>query len=174
MRANAVGHESEVAFFWRHVDKQQDCWLWTGKIQSQGYGRVCFRCRAFYAHRYSYELVHGPIPAGLHLDHLCHNRDPLCTLSNLCPHRRCVNPAHLEAVLPKINASRGRRGQQAECIHGHAFSPENTYIRSDGGGRQCIACNYIRTCKRLGRCKSPWLHREGQCGQPIKYAYMRP
>jgi hypothetical protein len=40
-----------------------------------------------------YEEAYGPIPARLHIDHLCRVR-------------RCVNPAHLDAVTSKENTHR--------------------------------------------------------------------
>lgn len=48
--------------------------------------------------RWAYEQVHGPIPAGLEIDHLCFNT-------------RCVNVDHLEAVthLENIHRSRSTR-----------------------------------------------------------------
>jgi hypothetical protein len=46
------------------------------------------------AHRFAYELLVGPIPEGLVIDHLCRNR-------------RCVNPAHLEPVTAEENWRRG-------------------------------------------------------------------
>lgn len=70
-----------------------DCWLWTGTIRPDGYGQVTVGRKQQRAHRLVYELLVGPIPEGLTLDHLCRNPP-------------CVNPDHLEPVTLKINIER--------------------------------------------------------------------
>jgi len=81
-------------------------------MQPNGYGTRSAhrRCETRLAHRIAYQLVVGPIPDGLVLDHLCHTRDPDCADNANCPHRRCVNPAHLEPVTRRENIARGRGG----------------------------------------------------------------
>lgn len=72
------------------------CHLWTGAVDSGGYGwthRGDRRLRS--VHRIYYEERYGPIPEGLQLDHLC--RTPAC-----------CNPEHLEAVTSAENTRRGR------------------------------------------------------------------
>jgi HNH endonuclease len=69
------------------------CWLWTAAT-NYGYGVFRIDRRSIYAHRYAYELLVGPIPDGLQLDHLC--RVP-----------PCVNPTHLEPVTHRENILRG-------------------------------------------------------------------
>ena len=130
--------------FWSKVDKTETCWLWVGYTKPNGYGSFNpTRDQAAYAHRYAYELANGPIPDGLQVDHLCH--DPAeCQAATECPHRRCVNPAHLEAVTPRVNNLRSgnfaaKRSRQTHCVNGHEFTPENTYIKPNGC-RNCATC----------------------------------
>lgn len=74
-----------VSDFWGRVTVATGCWEWRGPMHDGGYGTFGHT----YAHRFSYELVHGRIPAGLQIDHLCRNR-------------RCVNPGHLEELSEAI------------------------------------------------------------------------
>jgi hypothetical protein len=76
--------------FWRKVDKSGDCWLWTAAKLPKGYGRFGLNGSVVLAHRMSYALTHGEIPAGHHVDHACYNPS-------------CVRPSHLRAVTPKEN-----------------------------------------------------------------------
>jgi hypothetical protein len=122
--------------FWARVRRTVTCWLWEGCKDRLGYGEVCYRGGNRKAHRRSYELLVGPVPDGLELDHLCRNPS-------------CVNPAHLEPVTHAENVRRGisgsvngaRQAAKTHCKRGHPYSAENT--RTHRGMRQC------RTCKRL-------------------------
>ena len=84
--------ESIEARFWQKVDKSGDCWEWIGAVSS-GYGHFQTDGGTTTAHRVAYQLLVGPIPDGLHVDHLCRN-----TL--------CVNPDHLEPVTQAENNRR--------------------------------------------------------------------
>lgn len=90
--------------FWERVDKTAECWLWIGHKNVYGYGRFGHSRTEVFAHRYAYELANGDIPAGLVIDHLCHN-----TL--------CVRPDHLAAVTPKQNIEQ-RIGPNANSTTG--------------------------------------------------------
>ena len=81
------------------------CWIWTGKVSKQGYGMVA----GLFAHRLAYEVFVGPIPSPLVIDHTCHDPDT-CVNGDACPHRRCVNPAHMEVVTQRENWLRGAKG----------------------------------------------------------------
>ena len=113
------------------------CWLWTGPVTGGGYGQISIgrRIDGFRpAHRVSYELHVGPIPAGLDLDHLCRVKI-------------CVNPAHLEPVTRRENLMRGNAvgqgtlaGSRASvaaklsmthCRKGHEYGPNR---------RRCLEC----------------------------------
>ncbi len=123
--------------FWYYVKKTDDCWLWTGAKTYWGYGLFWNGQKLIPAHRYSYELAKGPIPEGLELDHLCHNRSD-CKGGITCPHRACVNPEHLEAVTTRVNTKRGR-SMRTHCPHGHPYEGVNLYF-GPGGARRCVAC----------------------------------
>ncbi len=104
------------------------CWLWTAGVGRGDYGRVRVGSLTQYAHRVSYELFRGPIPAGMVLDHLCRVH---------C----CVNPAHLEAVTQWEYIRRGETAKamldKTHCPAGHPYSADNTYMHR---GRHCRIC----------------------------------
>lgn len=98
------------------VDKRGDheCWPFLGTIRPEGYGQFSVEGRLHGAHRVALVLATGsPIPAGLFVDHLCHNTDPSCA-GGPCDHRRCCNLAHLEAVTHSINVRRSRNAGSDE------------------------------------------------------------
>ncbi len=109
------------------------CWIWMGSLRDGGYGRISVRGKGVPVHRLIYELLVGPIPKGLHLDHLCRVHS-------------CVNPAHLEPVTCRENLLRGIgptaiHAKKTHCIHGHPYDEENT-ARWQG-------MRYCKTCKRI-------------------------
>lgn len=115
------------------------CSTWDGKTNAEGYAKLKVDGVWYYAHRFAYELAYGPIPPGMTVDHLCH--DPaVCTLGIECPHRVCAEPMHLGICTKSENSARNRNAAKTHCKHGHEFTDENTYRRSNGG-RVCRACN---------------------------------
>ncbi len=134
--------------FMRFVSPEPNtgCWLWIGASNSTGYGFIAYRGNAYGAHRMSHELYKGPIPDGFEIDHLCRVKS-------------CVNPDHLEAVLPRVNLLRStvqevnRRLQLAKthCPHGHPYSGDNLVIAKvkhtrSGTQRICRTCR--NACQR--------------------------
>lgn len=124
----------------RLVPQDNGCWHWTGVVDKQGYGRVGYKGRKSETiQRAVYDCFVGPIPAGLHVDHTCHNADPDCLNTTECMHRRCGNPEHLEPVTRAENTRRNKNSRKTKCKHGHVYTPENTYLNSVGA-RVCIIC----------------------------------
>lgn len=120
------------------------CWAWKGKVGRDGYGRFSIDSRWRMAHRVAYLLLAGRIPDGFEVDHLCHNADKDCAGGTGCGHRRCVNPAHLEAVSHRVNMHRteyiGAKARQTHCKYDHEFTEANTG-RDSRGNRRCRACD---------------------------------
>lgn len=131
---NAIDRERTLARFWAKVNKTETCWLWTASKKPKGYGEFSVDGSLVYAHRFAYEAVVGPIPAGLTLDHLCRVR-------------HCVNPTHLEAVTNRENNLRGEsqsaaHARKTRCPQGHEYAGENLIVYR--GARQCRECRNRR------------------------------
>ncbi len=80
------------------IDLDTECWIWQGAKCSEGYGSIGYGPTMFSTHRLAYERLVGPIPSGLHIDHLCRVR-------------ACCNPDHLEPVTQLENTRRGIKGE---------------------------------------------------------------
>lgn len=127
------------------------CWLWRASRTRHGYGRYGKGRRVDgwgVAHKCGWEFIHGPVPEGLELDHLC--RVP-----------SCVNPAHLEPVSHAENIIRGDNGNRnGLCRRNlHPWIPENIYL---DGGRG----NGNQRCKE---CRKEWERQRyaREAGRPV-------
>lgn len=124
------------------VNKTATCWLWTGCVASNGYGKVRSMDRYTSPHRVIAAHFHGPTPKGMQVDHLCRNR-------------LCVNPEHLEIVTPRTNTLRSdavsaKNARKVVCMRGHALSGENLYMTTDNR-RQCRTCRNVSTAAYQAR-----------------------
>lgn len=116
------------------IDPETECWEWVAYRMKSGYGQFSDQGRVVYAHRYSYEQHHGPIPDGMQVDHLCRNR-------------ACVNPAHLESVTQQENLRRGVLRTKRACPRGHEYD----YAQPSNGSRRCSACDKIHADRQTLR-----------------------
>jgi hypothetical protein len=87
--------------FWAksHPVSETGCWLWTGAVTGSklgGYPSLKFQDRVLYGHQVAFRLVHGELPAGFEVSHLCGVRS-------------CVNPRHLVAESHRANCARQKR-----------------------------------------------------------------
>lgn len=124
--------------------KTDNCWNWTASTNGKrNYGTMFYEGRSQLAHRISYKLYKGEIPAGLTIDHLCNN-----TL--------CVNPDHLALATQKDNNLRGnsataKNKRKTHCARGHALNGANVRMieRKDGVRRKCKECGRADSLKHF-------------------------
>lgn len=143
LQIRTMSDEKRKERVWRNCipEPNTGCWLWTGSMRADGYGRMGIGGTEYLAHRLSYEAFVGMIPEGLELDHTCRVRS-------------CVNPDHLEAVTHGLNCQRGQGGQisgqqmlaKTHCPRGHPYVGENLYINFRGA-RVCRTC--VRRVNRI-------------------------
>lgn len=95
-----VGHEDEC---WEWLAGRRRSWMLDGVRVSDDYGNW----RGDAAHREMFRRLHGAIPPGYVVDHVCENK-------------RCVNPHHLEAVSNGENVRRAvaNRRSRSEAQQG--------------------------------------------------------
>lgn len=101
----APGESTQVDRFWEKVYKTEECWFWVGSTTHNGYGQLTLSrddpIREYRAHRISWVLHRGLIPAGVQVLHNCDTRN-------------CIRPAHLFTGSAVINThDRLRKGQAA-------------------------------------------------------------
>lgn len=101
------------------------CWLWSGKRDPDGYGRLGSEL----AHRVVYQDAVRQLAPGEELDHLCRRK-------------ACVRPSHLEPVGHRENKRRmpwRRRANQERCSRGHELYRVGR--RTPEGGFVCRSCD---------------------------------
>ena len=112
------------------LDQDTGCHVSTYSVASHGYAQVGWQNNGdrqmVTAHRAAWAFVHGQIPEGMTIDHLCKNR-------------RCVNVEHLRMMTNYENARRtsGRDWPLGQCVNGHS----NDLLRKNWCGQwKCSVC----------------------------------
>lgn len=111
-------------FFARAIpEPNSGCWLWEGRVDGDGYGRLGNNTKA---HRLSYELYCAPIPPGMKIMHSCDQPG-------------CVNPEHLRPGTDMQNAT-----DRAKKLRGFRKLTEAQVleIKSDNRGLKELSAEY--------------------------------
>lgn len=89
--------------FWKQVQKENDCWLWTG-ARSGTYGHMRVSGKWDLVHRISWKLHNGDVPFGMWVLHRCDIR-------------LCVRPDHLFLGTAQDNNDDMRaKGRSVSCV----------------------------------------------------------
>lgn len=123
----------------RSATSSSGCLVVDGPLTKAGYVLLRWEGERLYGHRIAWECIHGPIPAGLTVDHLCRIRN-------------CVNVEHMELVPLPVNASRASRPDPTKCGSGvHEWVGRNIYEWTRSDGRTMKACRPCRNEKARSR-----------------------
>lgn len=138
--------------FMRHVEPEPNsgCWLWTGSLFRNGYGKFSVvidgKRSTQYAHRVAWESANGPIPLGM------------CVLHS-CDVRSCVLAEHLFLGTKQDNsADMARKGRgirsKSGLPYGVGYQPgslKNPYYAKVGVSNKQVYLGRFSTPEEAGR-----------------------
>lgn len=107
--------------FWTCVQKTSYCWLWLGSKTKKGYGQLSVNRKSVIAHRFSFYLAHGYMPA--------------LVRHFVCDNRICVNPAHLKEGTHQDNSN--------DCVS------RDRQAKGENTGRAKLTNSNVRKIKEL-------------------------
>ncbi len=131
------------------------CWDWKGCCPAPGYCQLRLGSKIYKAHRLSWIIHHGLIPAGMHILHKCDNK-------------RCSNPNHLFIGTEKDNMNDCRNKNRTPLVgttHPNAVLTEYQVIfikelLNMGVTNPTIAKMFSLQCPRISdiKCGRTWKH----------------
>jgi hypothetical protein len=128
--------------FWDKVNKTDDCWLWTGKIDD-GYGRFSYKGILYLVHRLVVATLKEPVVDGMVIDHICRVRN-------------CCNPDHLRQVTISENTKKLKKQEDpTTCVNGHPLFGESAQVHISerrtrhSGDTTSITCKVCNSVRRL-------------------------
>ena len=122
------------------------CHPWIGARFNDGYGRLYLAHGvSVLAHRWLLGYLRSePLKPEEFACHHCDNK-PCCNPRHLYVGDAHSNMRDLQMRGNPVNVLSTRNAAKTHCIHGHEFTPANTYIRRGGKGyRECRECVRIR------------------------------
>ena len=136
-RGSLTGEQKFTSVGW---DVVSECWVWRGRLDAGGYGYFNLSGKAIKAHRFSWEMSKGPIPAGILVLHRCDNRP-------------CIRPEHLFLGTDADNVAdmdqKGRRYVLRGEKNGHSKLSESDVLKiayspaGYGTGRALAAAYHV-------------------------------
>lgn len=138
--------------FWSKAipEPNSGCWLWTGAVNSNGYGSFGIGSRKdktrkiVTASRLAYQLTHGEVTDQLHILHSCDNA-------------LCVNPDHLSA---------GTRSRNMQEAYDRGMQP---FRGGSQNSRAKLTDDIVREIRK-NKISGPKLAKELGCSTQIIYA----
>jgi hypothetical protein len=129
--------EAELAHFHSRYARggPDECWIWLGEPNHNGYGIIEQRGQKIRAHRLALVL------------HLGRDLKPGKVPNHMCENPPCVNPAHLQESTQRENVLHGNtitseQRARTHCPQGHELSEKNCVPSHWARGwRSCLTCD---------------------------------
>jgi hypothetical protein len=128
---------------YRYIEPITNCWIWTGAMHRNGYGKIGIEGRTEQVHRASAHVwLNFDLKSKLRVLH-----------KNSCHRRNCFNPDHLYVgnqsrnILDAVELGTQVNARKTHCPQGHEYTPENTILEIKLFGRKtrhCKICNNSR------------------------------
>jgi hypothetical protein len=127
----------------KYRENENGCWIWTAKSEDKdGYGQFRNKGVLYRAHRFAWLLYRGELEPGMDVDHVCPG----------APHRRCVNPDHLEVITHGENMRRQRRRREVVP----PWQQEDGHVPSSNGSERVM--RWVDELLKSYECKGPFEH----------------